>query len=296
MKISSVSYVLPWLASLVLAYSSTPLALGAHAAEKASTRSAPPVSQALAQQQQEPSGVKGEESAELAAVIAPWRSAEISAEVRGIIESLDFKEGDFVEKDRVVVAISKRRAALVLQRATNAVRASEVDLKRVRQEAQLKEQLLSNKAATTIDVLKAKADEEIAHYRLEEAQNTLELARIDVESCLVKAPFSGYVALRFKEPFESVDYLQKLFVIVDTSKVYAIAAVAESYLSHVTKGTRMAFIPSLSLGKEVRLVGTVERVAKLSDPKSGTRKVYVLIDNPDGRLEVGMTGSLELEK
>jgi RND family efflux transporter MFP subunit len=293
MKIARISIPIIFLAALLLTCSTAELPCAVHAAEK--TSSPPGTPPTIDPARPEPGASEArEEEPDLSAVIAPWRSAELSADVRGIIESFDLKEGDFLEKDRVVVVISPRRYALALQRAANAVKASEADLKRTRQDVLLKEQLLSDKAATTGDVLKAKAEEEVARFRLEEAQIALELARIELDSCKVKAPFGGYMALRFKEPFESVDYLQKLFVIVDTSKVYAIASAPEAYLPELAKGARVAFIPST--GKERRFIGTVERVAKLFDPKSGSRKVYVIIDNPDGHLEIGMTGSLELAK
>jgi RND family efflux transporter MFP subunit len=294
MRTSSISIKTILLAALLLTCLTTGLPWAVHAAEKTSTPSGAPPARDPVPSEQGASEAREEEEPELSAVIAPWRSAELSADVRGIIESFDFKEGDFLEKDRVVVVISSRRYDLALQRAANAVKASEVDLKRTRQDVLLKEQLLSHKAATTGDVIKAKAEEEVARFRLEEAQTALELSRIDLDSCKVKAPFDGYMALRFKEPFESVDYLQKLFVIVDTSKVYAIASAPESSVSGLTKGARAAFIAPMGKGR--RFIGNVERTAKLLDPKSGSRKVYVLIDNPDGHLEIGMTGSLELAK
>ncbi len=289
MKTSAILSCITCLVALILACSYAPSTLGA---EVSQAPSAPPGASAPANpEREEPVSSQGDQSEEPTAVIAPWRSAEMSAEARGIVEAFHAKEGDFVEKNQVVVAISKKRYTPAVQRAANAVRAAEVDQKRARQEADLKEQLLSEKAVTHADVLKAKSDEEVAAYRVEEAKNALEVARLDLESCQVKAPFSGYIALRFKEPFESVDYSQKLFVIVDTSKVYAIAGVQERYLSRFTKGSRAKFV--LHSGREQPFVGTVERVGKLLDPKSWTRKVYVVIDNPKGKLEVGMTGSLE---
>jgi hypothetical protein len=38
--------------------------------------------------------------------------------------------------------------------------------------------------------------------------------------------------------------------------------------------------------------GLIERTGTLIDPKSKTKKVYCIIENPSGDLEVGMTGSL----
>ncbi|MEW6531541.1 MAG: efflux RND transporter periplasmic adaptor subunit [Thermodesulfobacteriota bacterium] len=244
--------------------------------------------------QQEPPGTAEDQTVEPGAVIAPHRSAEITAEARGTIESFPLKEGDFVEKGGAVVVISSQKYALALQRAKNALKAAEDDLKRARQETHLKEQLLAEKATTKAEVIKAKADEEVAEFRLEEAKIGLELSRMDLDSCQVKAPFSGHIAVRFKEPFEAVEYLQKLFVLVDTSKVYAIASVSEAALPDYTKDRRVAFVTAP--GRERHFEGVVERVGKLFDPKSGAKKVYVLIDNPDGQLEVGMTGYLELAK
>ena len=288
MKISLLYRVILCLLPLALAYTSPTLTFAERVSQAPST---PPVPSAAADLQREvPASRQDDQNEEPTAVIAPWRSAEISSEARGIVEDFHFREGDFVEKDQVVVLISKRRYALALQRATNAVKAAEADQKRTRQEAQIKEQLLSEKAITHGDLLKAKSDEEIAQFRVEDAKNALEIARLDIESCQVKAPFSGYIAVRFKEPFESVDYSQKLFVIVDSSKVYAIGDVPDSHLSAFKKGRRAAFVPSS--GKEKPFLGTVERVGRLLDPKSGTKKVYLVIDNPDGKLEVGLTGYL----
>jgi RND family efflux transporter MFP subunit len=228
------------------------------------------------------------------ATIGPYRSAEITAEARGIIEAIYFKEGDFVEKGQVILVISKKRNALAVRRAGNNMKAAEIDLKRAQQESQSKEQLLLNKATTNAEVFKAKGDEEIAQYRVEEAKIGLELADMDLDACDVKAPFSGYIARSYKEPFESVDYSQRLFVIVDTLKVYAIAAISDRDVFDFAKGHRAAFVSSID--KKQRFIGTIERIGKLLDPKSGTRNVYVVIDNPKDQLAIGMTGFLEPAK
>jgi len=294
MKIKPLYVIFVCLAGVALVCSPVPSALGATATEKTPKASSSSTTGDAEKHDQQPPGAREDEPPEPTAVIAPYRSAEISAEARGIVEAFNFKEGDQVQKDQVVVVISKRRYVLDLQRATNKVKAAEADLNRARREAQLRQQLLSQKAATSAELLKAKSEEEVAEYRLEEAKNALELARIDLEACQVKAPFSGYIAVRMKEPFESVDYLQRLFVILDPSKVYAVAGIPESQIAQFAKGRRVEFLPAPT--PEKRFTGTVERVAILLDTKSGAKKVYAVIDNADGRLEIGMPGFLELAK
>jgi len=294
MKITSLYCSVTCLVTLTLCLSSPSLTPGAPQSESASAPSGQIQPRNSDRDHHASPGAAEDQAAEPGAVIAPHRSAEITAEARGAIESFPLKEGDFVEKGGAVVVISSQKYALALQRAKNALKAAEDDLKRARQETHLKEQLLAEKATTKAEVIKAKVDEEVAEFRLEEAKIGLELSRMDLDSCQVKAPFTGHIAVRFKEPFEAVEYLQKLFVLVDTSKVYAIASVSETTLPEFTKNRRVAFITAP--GKARHFVGVVERVGKLFDPKSGTKKVYVLIDNPDGQLEVGMTGYLELAK
>jgi RND family efflux transporter MFP subunit len=281
-------------AALLLAAAYATVSLAATATEKTVNPPPPSTAGEAEKRDREPAAAREEEPPEPTAMIAPYRSAEISAEARGIIDTFPFKEGDFVKKDEVVVVISKRRYILDLQRATNKVKAAEADMKRAKREAQLREQLLSEKATTTAELLRARAEEELAEYRVEEAKNALEIARLDLEACQVKAPFNGYIAVRHKEPFESVDYFQRIFVIVDSSKVYAIGSISESQISQFTKGRGVVFVPAPS--PEKRFTGTVERVGMLRDPKSGTKKVYVVIDNSDGRLEIGMPGYLGLAK
>lgn len=159
-------------------------------------------------------------------------------------------------------------------------------------DAKLKEEVFGLDATTRQEVLRAVAEAEVARHRLAEAEQELELARFDLDACRVKAPFTGYLAAKHKQPEESVERLEKIFTIVDTSKVYAVANVPEDLLPFFPRGAEAIFVSGL--GKAVD--GQIERMGKVIDPKSRTKRVYLLIDNPRNELEVGMTGSLRLPK
>lgn len=227
-----------------------------------------------------------------ATIITPYRSAEVGAEIAGVIEAVHFREGEHVKKGEVVVEIAKRRQSLYVRRAENRVKASEAQLTRAQKDAELKRSLLSSKATTKADVLRAEAEAEIARHAVVEARDDLAIATLDLEACQTKAPFTGVVAVSFKQAHETARYLERLFTVVDTSKVYAVASVSEEYASEFKKGRKAVFIPSSGAGE--KFTGSVERLGALIDPKSKTKKVFVLIDNSDRRLQIGMTGSLEL--
>jgi RND family efflux transporter MFP subunit len=227
-----------------------------------------------------------------AVVVNPYKSANVGTQVSGIIQRFHFDEGDFVQSGQIVAEIEPTRYMYLTQRADERVKALEAALKQAEEEAGLRDELVNMNASTRREVLKAKSEAEIARHKLEEARKELDLARFDLDACKIMAPFSGHLAVRYKQPDETVDRLEKTFAIVDSSKVLAVANVPENRLDEFKIGMEASFV--YSPDKSFR--GKVERIGKLIDPKSKTKRVYLLLDNSSASLEVGMTGSLQLVK
>lgn len=223
-----------------------------------------------------------------AVIVHPYRSANVGSQVAGEVKKVHFEEGDRVSEGAVVVEIQPTRYVLLVQRAEQRLRAHQAALERVEEEVALKSELLSLDASTRQDVAKLKADAEIARHRVAEAERELDLALLDLQNCKVKAPFTGYLAVRYKQPYESVERLEKVFSIMDSSKVHAVANVREELLPLFKKGTGAVFVSQT----EEKYQGTVDRIGKLIDPKSKTTRVHILLDNANGKLEVGTTGSV----
>jgi RND family efflux transporter MFP subunit len=227
-----------------------------------------------------------------ATVINPYRSANVASEVSGIVEKINYEEGEFIEKGSIVAEISRTRYTLLMEKALEAVRGLELDLQRAKQEEKIKNELLTRDACTRQELLKSQADREIVETKLKEARKDLELAKLNLDSAILRAPYSGFMAFRFKQPHESVERLEKIFLIMDSARVYAVANVADNLLAQIKIGSEAQFQDSR--GRVFR--GTIDKIAKQIDPKSRTKKVYLLIDNSRGELEVGMTGSLLISR
>jgi RND family efflux transporter MFP subunit len=227
-----------------------------------------------------------------AVVVNPYRSANVGSQVGGVVEHVHFEEGDLIEEGRLVVELARKRYQLMVQRADERLKSLKVALKRSSDEAELKEELFGLNGTTRQEVIKAKSEAEIAVYRVAEAKADLDLALFELDACKIKAPFTGYLAAKHKQPDETVDRNEKVFTIVDSSKVHAVAHVPEDVLSEFKKGTSATFV----YGADKKFSGTVDRIGKLIDPKSRTKRIYLLIDNSGNELEVGMMGSLQLVK
>ncbi len=227
-----------------------------------------------------------------ATIINPYREADVGTQVAGVIQAVNFDEGDRIEKGQVVVEIDPVRYKLAVEKARERVRVNEAAFKLAETQLRVKKELFELDSATQQELLRAESELETAKYRLAESRVELRTAMQDLKDCTVEGPFSGYMTIRYKEPFEPVRPLEPLFAMVDSERVYAVAYVPEELLDVYKQGVKAVFVHRS--GEEY--TGVVERVGKLIDPKTRTKKVYVLIDNPEGLLEVGMTGSLQLWK
>lgn len=221
------------------------------------------------------------------AVIYPVQSATVGSPVRGVLLTINYKEGEKVKEGAVVAEVSKPRYSAILGEFRGNYDAVSRTLERARKELEIQEDLWEKRATTYDDLLKAQAQVRILEARKSEAKHKMEQAEIDLDACILNAPFSGYIAVLYKDPYETVDYLEKVFEIVDTSKVYARANWPESRLSALKLGNKATFVYK---GKSYQ--GKIEKISSLIDPASKSKRVHVLIDNSKGELEVGMSGRL----
>lgn len=223
------------------------------------------------------------------AVIYPYQSATIGTEVRGILDRVNFKEGDSVSKDSVVAEISKARYSSMVGEFRGNYDAVVRTLDRAREELTIQEELYDKRATTYDDVLKAQAQVQVLEARKEEAIHKLKQAELNLQACVLKAPFSGIIAVLYHEPFEAVDNLEKVFGLIDTVKVYARANWPESRLSELALNKKAVFLYG-----DKTYEGVIEKISSLIDPASKSKRVHILIDNPQAKLEVGMSGSVNL--
>lgn len=103
---------------------------------------------------------------------------------------------------------------------------------------------------------------------------------------VVTAPVSGVVNARSVSVGDAVEPTTELFDIVDLSKVIVLAQVYEEDVGKVKVGQTARIVALSYPGLEV--TGTVTFLGLELDPATRTLPVWVTVDNPDGKLRVGM--------
>jgi membrane fusion protein, multidrug efflux system len=227
----------------------------------------------------------------ITAVIYPFQSATVGTEVRGIVDLMNFKEGQPLKKGDVVAEISKERYEAIVGEFKANYDAVVRTLDRAREELVIQEELFEKRSSTYDDLQKARSQVQVLEARKQEAIHKLKQAELNLKACVVRAPFSGTISVLYHEPFETVDNLEKLFGVIDTSKVYARANWPESRLSELAIGKTCEFQYQGQV-----FHGVIEKLASLIDPASKSKRVHAIIDNSEGKLEVGMSGSLTVRE
>ncbi len=226
----------------------------------------------------------------VSAVIYPHQSATIGTEVRGILNTVNYKEGRAVEEGGVVAEVSRPRYEAIVGEFQGNLDAVKRTLEQAREEARIQREIYEKRANTFHEVVRADYEVKILEARLEEGRYKLDQAKLNLDACILKAPFSGTIAVLYKDQYEPVDHLEKVFELIDTSLVYARANWPEARLSELEMGRKAVF----TYGGE-DFTGAIKRISGLIDPASRTKRVHVLIDNSEGKLQVGMSGTLRLK-
>lgn len=225
------------------------------------------------------------------ALIRSVRQAAISTQVAGRIKARCFEAGDRVEKGDAVVELFPEDYEIARARAGEQLLRMRITEKKWQAELNLLQELIRYEAATRQQVMNAEAEAQISRQKAKEAEMGLKQAELNLQRCTVRAPFAGYITQVFREPFESVQRGDQLFLVVDISKVYAVVNVPWDAARKISKGSAARFIGPGG----AKLPGTVDKIEKPIDPSSQTKRIHVLIDNPKEALQMGMLGALEFK-
>lgn len=234
---------------------------------------------------------KSPRAAVKSALVTPYRAADIPAEISGVITRIYFEVGDRVQKGEIVCEVSPERYSIRVGMVREKLEGLKAAQKMALKNLKLRRKVFTEHFGTRQTLLQAESEASMTAHRVEEAKRELQLALLNLKACKVKAPYSGYLTAKYKEQFEAVSNLDKLFRVVDTRKVYVVANVPQDVLSLYKRHSPACFVDSAGR----RFKGTIDKVEPTICPESKTAKAHVLFDNPEGRLKAGMTGWLAPE-
>jgi membrane fusion protein, multidrug efflux system len=207
------------------------------------------------------------------------QGADLSAEVAGIVESIDFESGQDVAAGKLLVRLRSAddRAHLESLQATAAL--AEVTL--TRDKAQFEAQAISQ---ATLD-----SDE----ATLKAAQAQVDEQQALVNKKFIRAPFSGRVGIRAVDPGQYVAAGAKLVTLQALDPIYADFYLPQQALKQIAIGQSVTITTDLASGKPVQ--GKIEAVNPQVDTNTRNVQVRARLRNADFRLLPGMFANVTVD-
>lgn len=184
---------------------------------------------------------------------------DVLAKVPGQIETLAVEEGDRVEAGDVLLELDPNEYRVAAARTQVEVDKRQADL--ARYQRMLAEGVLS------------KVDFAQAEYDLRQAELAAEQAQIDLHEATVRAPIDGVISSRRVHRGARVMGNHHLFTIVNPDELWVHVHVPEADLPGLKLGQAAEVTSDVLDG--LSFAATVDRIAPVVDPQSGTVKITV---------------------
>lgn len=232
------------------------------------------------------------------------RQATVSAQITGTLTAVLIEEGDHVRKGQVLARLEDKaqRAQLAAARADVAaaqaqalqIRAQLAQARRDRQRQQrlvargLVTRQAAEQAATQVDTLAAQLLAQ--RKQVQAAQAQAQVAKVDFDYTVVRAPFAGVVTEKAAQVGEIVSPLSAgggftrtgIGTIVDMSSLEVDVDVNEAYIGRVTP--HMAAAAVLDAYPDWSLPAHVIAIVPAADRGKATVKVRVALERKDPRI------------
>lgn len=224
--------------------------------------------------------------------LAPWVAAKVGPQyVSAYVSTVLVRPGDLVKAGQVLGTLDCRSSSAG-SRAT-AARAQSVAERQAALASELErmKQLSEGGFASPneIEQLRARAQAEAAE--LEGQRAALQSRTLEVDDCVLRAPFAGEVAERYGDPGAYLRPGSALVSLLDRATVRAVAAAPESDFAHVAPGAG-AEVAILATGQ--RVSGAVSRRAPGADAETRTVDFEIDLPNGDRRLPAQTTAEITI--
>lgn len=225
--------------------------------------------------------------------VEPWVQAKVGPQmVAAYIDTVLVRPGAQVKRGEVIATLDCRsssatsKAVAAQARALDAMRTASV------KEATRVSSLLDGKFVSENEVDLKKADAASKEAQLASLQAQMINSSLQVDDCVLRAPFDGEIAERSSDPGTFVRPGSSIATVVDRHLVRITADVPEDDFANVPVGTEVK-VHLLSTNRD--LVAKVSRRAPSADADTRTVHVELDLDDPERTIPTWTTAELTLD-
>ena len=226
-------------------------------------------------------------------------NVEVKPRVSGYLQSVHFRDGDYVRAGQLLFTIDQRPARAQLDQARAQLARAEATLANARTELVRSRTLAAERAASVEEVEQRQAAVRAGEAEVAAAGANVRAQSLNLGFTRVMAPISGRISQRRVDPGNAVTADQTvLTTIVSTDPLHFTFDGSEALLLRYQRegGGRLGSPVRIRLQDEASYShpGRLDFVDNAINPQSGTIRARAVVPNPDGFLRPGMMAHLRL--
>ncbi len=225
--------------------------------------------------------------------LEPWLSARIGPQlVSAYIDTVLVRPGATAEHGEVLATLDCRDASAASQGVAMEARAIDARQKALASESARIQGLLAQNFVSPNEAEQKAAESAAEAAELGAMRAKLAHTTLEVNDCVLRAPFAGEIATRTMDPGGFVRPGLSIVSIVDRTTVRFTADVPEIDFDAVPPGTKVRI--QVAATKQ-DLVGVIARRAPAADPATRTVHFEVDLANPSREIPVDTTGEATID-
>jgi len=225
--------------------------------------------------------------------LSPWLEARVGPQlVSAYVSDVLVRPGVSVKKDQVLATLDCRNSSAANLVVTRQAQALEAEQRALASETSRFQTLLDGGFVSPNEVEQRQAKTVAQGAQLQALQAQSVGKRLEVDDCVLRAPFAGEIAMRSVDPGAFVRPGTTMLTVVDRRALRLVADAPETDFDAVKVGTTVR-IALLSNG--LHLLGTISRRAPAADEATRTVRFEVDIDPKGQDLPAGTTAEIALD-
>ncbi len=225
--------------------------------------------------------------------VEPWVEAKIGPQlVSAYVDTVLVRPGAVVKRGEVLATLDCRGTSAQAQAVAMQARALDARQKALASESTRMQGLVSRGF-----VAENEAEQKLAQSAAEESQVLAAKAKLlgsslEVNDCVLRAPFEGEVAQRFVDPGAFIKPSMFVVTLVDRTTVRVTGDAPETDFAVVAPGTK---VKVLLISTKKELEGVIARRSPSADPQTRTVHFELDIADPTRSIPVGTTAEVRIE-
>jgi RND family efflux transporter MFP subunit len=225
--------------------------------------------------------------------LRPWQEAKIGPQlVSAYVQTVLVRPGDLAEQGQVLATLDCRNTAAVNNSVAMKARALDEQQRAIASESARAQILVEGGFVSENEAEQKAARSAAARAQLQAMRAELTSKTLEVNDCILKAPFRGEIARRTIDPGTFVKPGTTLVSIIDRAIVRVSFDVPEVDYQFIAPGTD-AKVRMLATGHEI--VTKISRRSPSADPATRTVRVDIDVPDPERTLPVGTTAEVFID-